>query len=101
MTVKQLIYEYLDKNYPIIDGVIKLNILKHEMQYKDIYRTHLTATGVRLETIWTTPIDNEIEEIFGVPINKYLFDWSHNRIGDVVTFKLIDGDRVKRVENCI
>lgn len=102
MNTQQLIEQYLDDNYPIVDNTIELDLALYQLQINIISTDSQLAELNRnnVKTLWiTTAMDKDIEGTFGVEAKDYFFQWAHKRIGDTITFKLTDGIVKKNIED--
>ena len=68
MEIKEVIFKYLDKNYPIVDGIIQVPI-----NYGDMYT-----------------IDNEVSEMLGIEKLEHFITWAESKLGNVIEIQFTD-----------
>lgn len=101
--IKEMIYEYLDGEYPITSkaaskySTLKDHIIKLPFEYFDFRMEVIIEPSGRTYPKGTSEImiDVEVAETFGVKIDKYFWDWIEDRIGEDTVFRLDFKDHTK------
>lgn len=112
MEIKEIIFEYLDNNYPIDGNVVtvdydniytfryvetiqqaKARTIDHwaragmfdNAEFKEAELSSITTAPDKTER--TTAIDKEIADMFGVEVDTYFWEWTESRIGNYITLQ--------------
>lgn len=112
MEIKEIIFNYLDKEYPIDGITITVDYLNiYTFRYVESIRqvrartvdkwvdvlgeelinnSHINSNQVPDISEITTAVDRDIVAMFGVKLNTYFWEWTEDRIGETVTIQFTD-----------